>query len=508
MTYASHLHIPAHAVGDFGQDIAEFSAELLGRTLDGAQREAVAAMSAYDKRGRWAAFEVGIVEARQNGKTAGTVTPFCMWDLFTNPRPDRIAWSAHLFKTTRDAFNDHKKMIDASSWLTSRVRKVTEANGNESIILRSGRQIDYVARSKGGGRGLGGEIIVVDEALLGWTGAQASALLPILGARSITGNPMAMYASSAALAGEESDYLRRLVARGRAKNDPKLAWVEHCAPGSWDDPGCLMGTECTHLATVAVGCALDNEELWPYANPAMGVRIDVDFLRTMRRSMEALDFGREFLGWHQKPAGDDTPPIDADDFDALAEVESTHQDRRAVFAVQVAMNGRSACIVSAGRREDGLWHLEIVDDRPGLEWVLPRIEQLLQRYPQSLLVLMASGPSGQLVPELLQRDVKVGAPGKEDGHRVELLTMQQHAAACALLETYVRERQVHHGAPGGAPDPRWRVALQGARKKTTTDSWVWSIKDSVIDPMHLIAASNALAGAVRRPAGSLVDNVW
>lgn len=508
MSFAAHLHVPRTAVGNFGEDIAQFSAELLGRPLDPAQREAVAAMSSYDRRGRWAASEAGIIAPRQNGKTAGIVTPFCMWDLFTNPRPDRIAWTAHLFKTTREAFEDHLKMIDASDWLRSKVAKIANANGNESIQLRTGRRMDFLARSKGGGRGLGGEVVVVDEMLLGWTSAQASALLPVLAARSISGNPMAVYASSGALAGEESDYLRALVARGRAGDDPNLVLVEFCAPGSWAEPGCAMGAECSHLAGVAVGCALDDESLWPCANFALGKRIAVDFLRGARRGMDPLDFGREFYGWHQVPAGAGAAPITADDWDALAEAGSTISDRRLVFSVQVSRDGRSACVAAVGRRGDGRWHVEVVEDRSGVEWVPDRVLGLLARWPDALLVVMTAGPSGQVVPELLQRDVKVGAPGREDGHRVELLTLRDHAAGCGLLETYVRAGKLAHALIDGAPDPRWRVALNGARTKPSADAWVWSLKDSTVDPMHLTAAANALLGAVRREPGSVVDSVW
>lgn len=507
MSFAAHLHVPAHAVGDFGEDVAEFSAEILGRPLDPQQVEAVSATTSIDRRGRWAARETVVVEARQNGKTGGKLTPKCLWDLFTGP-PDRIVWTAHLFITSREAFKDHKLLIEGSDWLSSKVLKVSESHGQESIELRSGARIDYLARSKGGGRGLGGKRVVIDEALI-WTGTQAGALLPVLAARSLHGDPQIDYASSAAFAGPESDYLRTLVGRGRSGKDPSLVLVEHCAPGSWDDPGCLMGSECSHVAGVAVRCALDNESLWPHANPALGVRLDVQFLRDMRLSMPAREFGREFLGWHEAPAGEGTPPIDVDEFDALAEVGSEPDDRRVVFAVQVAANGRSACVAVAGRRGDGRWHLEIVEDRPGVEWVIDAALGLLERWPESLLVLMASGPSGQLVPELLQRDVKVGAPGREDGHRVELLTLQQHAQACGLLETYVRAGKVAHvRTASGDPDPRWRVALQGARTKASADAWVWSLKDSTVDPLHLIAATNALACAVRRSSGSVVDNVW
>jgi hypothetical protein len=508
VTYATHLHVPARAVGNYGEDVAQF-AELIGRPLDPQQVEAVAAETAYDERGRWAALETLVVEARQNGKTGGKVTPLVLWDLFTGP-PDRIAWSAHLFDTSSEAFADHVRLIEGCDWLARRVKKINRGNGDESIELVNGAQMDYLTRSKGGGRGLGGKRVVIDEALF-WTGTQAGALLPILAARSIKGDPQINYAASAAVAGPESDYLRNLIKRGRNGDDPSLVLVEHCAPGTWDDPGCLKGKDCSHIYGVAVGCALDDERLWPFANPALGVRVSIDFLRQMRRSLPPREFGREFLGWHEKPVGPGTSPIDADAWAELGEAGSKVQDRRPVFCVQVGVDNRSACIVVAGRRSDGLWHVEVIEDRPGTEWVPDALQGLLRARSEALVVLVSAGTTGQLVPELLQRGVQVGAPGNDDGHRVELLTLQHLAAGCALLESYVAAKKLRHplDKATGEPDPRWRASLEGARSQAMgRDGWVWSIKDSTIDPMFLTATTLALFAAVRREAGSVADSVW
>jgi hypothetical protein len=60
--------------------------------------------------GRWAALETCRIEPRQNGKTGGELLPVVLFDLFLMP-PDKIVWTAHLFRTARDAFNDFDRMI-------------------------------------------------------------------------------------------------------------------------------------------------------------------------------------------------------------------------------------------------------------------------------------------------------------------------------------------------------------------------------------------------------------
>mgnify|MGYP000561898017 CR=1 FL=1 len=71
------------------------------------------------------------------------------------------------------------RLIQSTPELESRLARVQYANGEESIILKTGARLDYLARSKGGGRGLGGKRVVIarlDEAAL--LAAQSLAPLP------------------------------------------------------------------------------------------------------------------------------------------------------------------------------------------------------------------------------------------------------------------------------------------------------------------------------------------
>jgi hypothetical protein len=74
------------------------------RTEAGRRREAV-----LRPGGKWVALEEAIIESRQNGKTTNVVLPVVLFDLFMLP-PDRIVWTAHLFKTARDAFDDFVRL--------------------------------------------------------------------------------------------------------------------------------------------------------------------------------------------------------------------------------------------------------------------------------------------------------------------------------------------------------------------------------------------------------------
>lgn len=318
-----YRYVPDTKAGDFGAEITDMMG-LFGRQLDDEQQAAVADLSSYDSRGRWVALESGVVEARQNGKTAATVLPVTLHDLFHMP-PDRICWTAHLFKTARSTFEDVDKLLEAAPEYSRRVLKISRSHGEEGVYLTNGGSLEFLARENvKSGRGLGGKRTVMDEALIMKPGI-ISALVPTLSARKWA---HVNYASSAALAGAQSDHLRDLVKRGRyAKAGDRFIWLEWCAPGGWGTnpcdegdncphdgrdgcryPLCELGIDCPHTVN-APNCALDNIALIQQANHSLGREredgsgISVEYVKDERISMrkDPRGYGRERLGWHDEP---------------------------------------------------------------------------------------------------------------------------------------------------------------------------------------------------------------
>lgn len=340
-----YRYVPDSRVGDFGDEITDMMG-LFGRELDAEQQLAVADLSAYDAQGHWVSLESGVKESRQNGKTAGTVLPVALFDLFELP-PDRICWTAHRFKTARGVFEDLMGSDEAPGLLErapeymARIRKINRSHGEEGVYLKNGASLEFIARENAGsGRGLGGKRNVLDEALILKQGL-IGGLLPTLSARSGTGlGPHVNYASSAAFATPESDYLRELTRRGRyAEPGDRIIWLEWCAPGGWGTnpcdlkdecphdgrlgcryPLCQLGLDCPHTLT-APGCALDNLEFIRSANHTMGRRISVQYVLDERKAMASIprEYGRERLGWDEEPPViDASGGVDLDKLDALA----------------------------------------------------------------------------------------------------------------------------------------------------------------------------------------------
>lgn len=176
-------------------------------------------------------------------------------------------------------------------------------------------------------------------------------LLPTLATRP---EMQVRYASSAGIA--KSEVLRGVRDRAYPKDDPELFYVEWAA----DRAGCLS-QPCDHVVGTP-GCALDREDLWGQANPALGRRITLETMRFFRRSLPPLEFAREFLGWWDDAEDIGLPAIDPHTWGSL--VGSTPPRRRdTVFALDVAPDHSSATVAAAWSTPDGSW-VQLADCRP------------------------------------------------------------------------------------------------------------------------------------------------
>lgn len=488
MIEPAHLWIPPR-LGSYGDEAIDL-AEEAGRTLDEEQRLGVDALLSYGPGGRWVALESAIIEARQNGKTAGVLLPVTLFDLFLLP-PDRIVWTAHLFRTSRDAFNDFCACIETSAMLSKRVKKISYSHGEESIELHSGALLEFLARSSGGGRGLGGKRVVMDEALILAAGAMG-ALLPVLSARL---DPQVNYGSSAGKA--TSEYLARLVARGRPGGDPSLIWVEFCAPGSWDEPPCELGKKCSHLVGTS-GCALDDETNWPRANHTLpkrranGSGVGYDYVRAERRALPFREFGRERLGWHEAVLIGDSP-ISEKAWTDLVDITSTMTDPIAL-GVEVANDRSSAAIGAVGRRQDGLLHFEVIKSASGVSWVVDDTVKLNDRWKPCAIVIDDRSETASLLPDfkaaglnVRDRDPeKVAAP---DEVIVTTWASDLARASGAFYDAVTDTRTARH-----LNQEELNESIRGAAWRQLGDAKAWSRKDATTNPCPLISVTLGLHG--------------
>ncbi len=460
LTTPAHLWVPEHAssAADEAIDLAT-SLEMI---LDGEQRLALDAILAEKADGSWAGFEAAVIAARQNLKTY-LLEVVVLADLFLFGS-QLVIWTAHLFPTTMEAFRDLKRIIDSNDHLRRRVKRISEANGEESIELVSGQRLLFRARSKGGGRGLTGDRVILDEAFaLG--ASEMGSLLPTLSARP---NPQVIYASSAGKT--DSHVLRGVRDRGRAGGDPSLVYIEWCAPVA-----ACVDDRCDHRPGTP-GCALDDIDAWRQANPALGRRITVEHIEAERRALPAEEFARERLGWWEEPPGQVAGlPLNLWE----ASVMSGKAGGLLALSVDVTPDLAFASIGRATAVPAGV-RLDVADHRRGTSWVADEVARL--RGDLTIPVALdLGGPAAALNSELAGMDNPIIT--------VNPATSDVAQACSAFLDGLIRRRVWH------APDPLLDAAVRGASRRPLGDgAWAWSRKNSLVDISPLVAVTLALWG--------------
>lgn len=451
----AHLWVPDH-VSTSGPEAADL-AESVGMTLDGEQRLALDAILAEQADGRWAAFEVALIAPRQNMKSY-CFEALALADLFLFGS-ELVVWTAHQFPTAIEAFRHLKATIDNHDHLRRRVKRVSEANGEEAIELLTGQRLLFKARTKVSGRGLTGDRVILDEAFrLG--PSELGSLMPTLSARP---NPQIVYGSSAGHT--DSDVLRAIRDRGRAGNDPSLAYAEWCAAvvPCADD-------RCDHHPPV-IGCALDDREAWGRANPTMGRRIPVAHIAAERRSLPPDEFARERMGWWAEPAS----AVAGLPLNLWSAAASPARAGTVVgYAADVTPDFSYAALARATATAEGIL-LELVAHRRGTSWVAEELHSL-RGDSAAPVALDLGSPASVLADDFRVFSITTTNPSARDV-----------AQACSgLLDGLIR-RSVWHAA-----NPTLDAAVKGASRRPMGDAWAWSRKNSLVDISPLVAATLAL----------------
>jgi phage terminase large subunit-like protein len=227
--------------------------------------------------GRWAAFEVCLIVARQNGK-GSVLEALELAALFLFDDVKLILHSAHQFKTAAEAFLRIRRLIEERPQFDRRVARVRTTTGAEAIELKDGTRLRFLARSSGSGRGFTSDLVILDEAYeLG--GREMAALLPTLSARP---DPQVWYTSTAG--NPDSAQLGRLRQRGLAGGDRSLAFLEWSVDDASYDPADPVG--------------------WARANPGLGIRIEPDYVARELAALPAEEFARERLSVGSYPVDD------------------------------------------------------------------------------------------------------------------------------------------------------------------------------------------------------------
>ena len=426
-----------------------------------------------NRLGRWSASTCGLSVPRQNGKSLGVVEPRMNYGMIVYA--ETVIYTAQLQKTATETFEDMAAFFDQPK-LRKYVKDIKTALGREQIILKNGGRVKFLARTRNGGRGQHGDLLVFDEALELSSDDQAS-FLPAISA---SDNPQTIYASSPPDEAHDGYVFRDVRARALSGASTRTAWAE------WgvDDVG-----------------NLSDRERWYATNPSLGILISEDTVEGEFEQMAPDKFAIERLGWWP-PAVVVSKAIDASKWAASATSADEGKDGRQLppadseiaklaVGVKFAPDGGRVCVAIAamlkGERDLPRVHVELVFDESTLSGLNHVMEWCARRSDSIALVSVDGRAGGQDFCDGLRR---MGMAKRA----VHLMVSSEVASAATKVVNFLNEgRLMHH--PDKILD---NSASTAERRKIGTDGYGFG-GDSL--PIEAAAAATWAVVTTKRNPG-------
>jgi len=421
---------------------------------------------------KFATSDDGLDVSRQNGKGVilQVVEGFIAFEFGAKHGYDVVMHTAHEFPTSLEHQMRLEAFIQDAPGLHARVKErggYVHANGQESIRLKDGTRIVFRARTKGGGRGYSGDLLVWDEAMV-IPDVVVGAQKPMLRASGGCFGHKTIYAGSAVDQEVHAHGVTfaRLREKGLAES-PRVSWHEWSAP--FEHPSELDED------------AMQDRENWLAGNPSMAEGlIDpqtmVDELALMPTRTAAV----ELLGVGDWPRTDglEDSIIDIAAWDALRRDDSVLQAPYCgAFDVSPERHGS---IALAGLNKDGDFHVEVQENRQGTRWMVDRILEMDAAGLFQTWVCDGIGPASSLI-----------VPLREEGLRVETVNATEHGQCWGRFVDAVADGTLAH-----LGSDELRDAIRGAKARPIGDgASAWGRRSSSVNVAPLVACTLALGAA-------------
>jgi phage terminase large subunit-like protein len=368
-------------------------------------------------------------------------------------------------------------------------------NGSEHILFGTGSYLQIEAPTGTGSHGDVLDMPVIDEAFA----REDDLVEQAVDAATVTRtSPQTFIISTAG--NERSSFLWRKVLGGRSAStkghETKTAFFDWSVPD--DEP-------------------YDDPEVWCRYLPALGHTITVERLQARLdkalRNPDEVDeegyepglagFRRGYLNQWVK-----TPQLGVEqvqtEIDPAVWMGPEILDRNSqiigpvVLGVGVGLDGVSAAMVIAGRRVDGLVHLETFERAQGVWWLERRLRDWVEQQQPVVVAWDHGGPTRAVSPDI-QRACAIG------NTKAVPMTGREWSGACEAFGHAVKERRVRHMG-----DVLLRDAINGAFRREVGSGWVWDLRSARSDITPLLAATAALRALETLPTepafvGGFVD---
>lgn len=424
---------------------------------------------------------VVVLVARQNGKTifSELLVLFFLYVLCVG----LVIGTAQSLDIAEEVWDGAIEIAEANDELAAEIADVARRNGKKQLVLASGGRYAIKAASRKGGRGLSGDLVMMDElrehanwdawgAISKTTMARPNAVILCMSnagdALSVVLRHLRVQAHAAC--GDPDGVAEALgdalyVPEGVAEDIAPAIFEWSAPPGcdKWDRSGWAMANPSLGYGTVterslASACATDPDEVF----------------RT-----ECLCQWVEAVAVHPFPAG----AWEA----ALEPGSSIPEEARLYFGADMSADRSMASLAVCGEREDGVMHVEVIGRQGGIAWVKDALAKLAAKHGGATVAMQGRGATISSYVD----DIR-SIPGVEvvlcEGKDVGAWCGRFYDSVCAAM--------------GDAPDgsvpvahleqPVLDAAAAAAQKKSLGDgAWGWDRRASKVDISPLVAATMA-----------------
>ncbi|MEV4059715.1 hypothetical protein [Nonomuraea dietziae] len=430
--------------------------------------------------GLFAYREVGLSISRQQGKTQlvlGVKCHRCMaWSR------QNVIYAAQTRGMARTRWEDEFLVTLDDSSLAGKYR-VRKSNGNEAIIWTKTRsKLGITSNTEKAGHGPPLDLGVIDEAFAHEDDRLEQAFSPAMLTRS-----MAQLWWASAGGTEKSVWLNKKRAAGReliqqlweTGRHPRVAYFEWFAPE--DMPR-------------------DSPATWRACLPALGFTVTEDTIAAELEKLDPAEFDRAYLNRTRKASPPTDPNVPKAHWPGIADAGSQPGDELA-FAIDVSHDREWSSIALAALRPDGRVHLELIDRRPGTNWVIPAIARLRKLWrPVAVAIASTGSPAGSLIDDLVAAGVKV-SEDKDAPLRGDLVVMRTGdiVEACGQMADAIKQGSAVHG-----DQAELTAAVNGAMTRPVGDAWALDRRRSLVDVSPFYAVTLARWALLIR--GPLVED--
>lgn len=266
--------IPECLMND-AQDAIELMAEA-GLPLMKWQEFLLEAWMGVNAEGRWAAPTAANETPRQNGKTRVIHARMIVEPLFYN---GSVIYTSQLQKTSTETFREMVQLVESKALKKFIAPKgIKTALGREEIQFKNGCTIKFLARTRTGGNGQHGSLLVFDEAQFLDPDAQSS-FKPAISATLAARGPQTIYNGTPPQPGDYGLIFERLRNDALDGKAPRTCYTEWSAGYGGAMPATTL------------------RSLWERTNPSYGILIQPDTIEGEQAEMDADKFCHQRLGW-------------------------------------------------------------------------------------------------------------------------------------------------------------------------------------------------------------------